>query len=91
MQQNRRNNNGYVFDEKGNIVAWVNPNLKGSAADYESQINELRADLEALKQKQEKEDRAAPVDCEIQVNTKQIERAAADVKKEIDKALKNLF
>ena len=95
MSQGRKTNNGYVI-ENGKVIAWFNPNLNGRAEDYEEQIAELRAEIEALKQKQDKDglmdaQRAAAADIDIQVNTKQVERAAADVKKEIDKALKNLF
>lgn len=93
MSQNRRNNNGYVIDN-GKVVAWFNPNLKGRAEDYEEQINELRAQIDELKQKKDKEElntiSAAP-SIDLQVNTKQVERAADQVKKEIDRALKNLF
>lgn len=96
MQNYKRTNSGYVFNEKGDVVAWYNPNLKGRAEDYEEQIAELRAEIEALKQKQDRDElmsahNAAPADIDIQVNTKQVERAAADVKKEIDRALKSLF
>lgn len=94
MSQGRKTNNGYVI-ENGKVVAWFNPNLKGRAEDYEEQIAELRAEIEALKQKQDKDGlmdaQRAAADIDIQVNTKQVERAADQVKKEIDKALKNLF
>lgn len=95
MSQDRKTNNGYII-ENGKVVAWFNPNLKGRAEDYEEQIAELRAEIEALKQKQDKDElmsahNAATADIDIQVNTKQVERAADQVKKEIDKALKNLF
>ena len=98
MQNYRRTNSGYVI-ENGKVVAWFNPNLIDghAAADYEEQINELRAEIESIKQKQDKEElitmgRAADgLEVDLQVNTKQVERAAADVKKEIDRALKNLF
>ena len=53
------------------------------------------AEIEALKQKQDKDElmdaHRAPADIDIQVNTKEVQRAAADVKKEIDKALKSIF
>lgn len=98
MQNYRRTNSGYVI-ENGKVVAWFNPNLIDgrTAADYEEQINELRAEIESIKQKQDKEElitmgRAADgLEVDLQVNTKQVERAAADVKKEIDRALKNLL
>lgn len=98
MQTYRRTNSGYVI-ENGKVVAWFNPNLIDgrTAADYEEQINELRAEIESIKQKQDKEElitkgRAADgLEVDLQVNTKQVERAAADVKKEIDRALKNLL
>ena len=95
MSQDRKTNSGgYVFHE-GRIVAWVNPNLKGRAEDYEEQINELRAEIDALKQKQDRVElmnaQSAPPSVDIQVNTKQVERAAADAKKEIDRALKSIF
>ena len=94
MQNYKRTNSGYVFNEKGDVVAWYNPKLK-DAADYEEQIAELRAEIEALKQKKEKDElmnaQSAPPSIDLQVNTKQVERAAADVKKEIDRALKSLF
>ncbi len=95
MQNYRRTNSGYVI-ENGKVVAWFNPNLIDgrTAADYEEQINELRAQIDELKQKQDKEElntiSAAP-SIDLQVNTKQVERAADQVKKEIDRALKNLF
>lgn len=98
MQNYRRTNSGYVI-ENGKVVAWFNPNLIDgrTAADYEEQINELRAEIESIKQKQDKEElitmgRATDgLEVDLQVNTKQVERAAADVKKEIDRALKNLL
>ena len=91
-----RSESGYIFDEKGRIVAWVNPNRDNARADYEEQINELRAEIESIKQKQDKDElktmgRADAADIDLQVNTKQVQSAAADVKKEIDKALKSLF
>lgn len=95
MQNYKITNSGYVFNEKGQVVAWYNPDLK-ERADYEEQINELRAEIEALKQKQDKDElmsahNAAHADIDIQVNTKEVQRAATDVKKEIDKALKSIF
>lgn len=94
MQTYRRTNSGYVFNEKGQVVAWYNPDLK-ERADYEEQINELRAEIDALKQKQDRVElmnaQSAPPSVDIQVNTKQVERAAADAKKEIDRALKSIF
>ncbi len=98
MQNYRRTNSGYVI-ENGKVVAWFNPNLIDgrTAADYEEQINELRAEIESIKQKQDKEELitmgrvADGLEVDLQVNTKQVERAAADVKKEIDRALKNLL
>lgn len=101
MSQYRRTNSGvsyrvgagYIFDRNGNIIGWCNTD-GNTAADYEEQINELRAQIDELKQKQDKEElntiSAAP-SIDLQVNTKQVERAADQVKKEIDRALKNLF
>lgn len=87
-----RVNSGYIFDDKGKIIGWCNTGER--AADYEEQINELRAQIDELKQKQDREElntvSAAP-SIDLQVNTKQVERAADQVKKEIDRALKNLF
>lgn len=45
---------GYIFDSKGNVIGWCNTD--GHAADYEEQINELRAEIESIKQKQDKEE-----------------------------------
>ena len=88
-----RANSGYIFDSKGNVIGWFNTD-GNTAADYEEQINELRAQIDELKQKQNREElntiSAAP-SIDLQVNTKQVERAADQVKKEIDRALKNLF
>ncbi len=87
-------NCGYILNDEGKIVGWVNPSRGSMRADYEEQINELRAQIDELKQRQDRKElntiSAAP-SIDLQVNTKQVERAADQVKKEIDRALKNLF
>ena len=91
-----RSDSGYIFDDEGNIVAWYNPTSKWKTpADYEEQINELRAEIDMLKQKQQQNElkgaqSAAPLQCNLQVDSKQIYHAADQIKKEIDKAFRNL-
>ncbi len=92
----RKNKGNYVFDEKGNVIAWQRSNDE----DIKRELDYLRYEIEKLKQdNRQREEFSAggnfsssvfgsnrEVKTDIQVNDADIQRAADKIKSALKKA-----